>query len=110
MAQRFVPQPYPLYAVTVVGVDSPPRFELTAEPVRMVLGWMVDDDGTVLPALAGSPALTIWDGAVIYEETRQRADATAKLFGKADRSAVRDSRVLALLDRVDSFLDRSPRQ
>ena len=35
----------PLYAVTVVQAENPGRFELTPEPIRLVLGWMHNDDG-----------------------------------------------------------------
>lgn len=110
MAQRFVPQPYPLFAVTGVPVEDPARLELTPEPVRLVLGWMVDDDGTILPALADSPGPTTWDGVVLYEETRERAEATAKLLDRAERATVRDARMIAFFDRFDVLLRRASRQ
>src|SRR4051794_40065332 len=105
MTGQFTPQPYPLFAVTVEKSEGEPRFELTSEPVRLVLGWVQQDDGTVLPMLAGSP-LTAWDGPVLFEETRERAEATAKAVDKADRTVVRDVKILAFLDRFDQYLNR----
>jgi hypothetical protein len=101
MAHSFIPQPYPLYAVTAVAAEEPARLELTDEPVRLVLGWIQDADGTVLPALADSPSPTAWDGIVLYEETRERAEATAKLLERADRAALRDARLAKFLGRFN---------
>jgi hypothetical protein len=44
----------------------------------------------VLPMPAGGgPAGTAWDGPVLFEETRERAEQTAKEIAKADRATVR---------------------
>jgi hypothetical protein len=103
MTARFVPQPYPLFAVTVVKAEDPVRFALPDDPVRLVLGWVQDDDGTVLPALADSPSPTVWNGMVLYEQTRERAEATAKRWGKIERKMIRDARIMGLLNRFDRF-------
>lgn len=101
---RFNPQPYPLYAIPLNKADDPARFELTLDPIRLVLGWVTDDDGEVLPVLAGgAPAGTPWNGPVFYEETRERAEQTAKNIDKADRSSIRDARMVALFDRWESW-------
>src|SRR5215211_96066 len=101
MTGRFMPQPYPLYAVTIVKAEDPVRLVLTDEPVRLVLGWVHtdDEDATVLPALEGMPSPTVWNGMVFYEETRERAEATAKEMEKADRAMIRDARIMRFLER-----------
>jgi hypothetical protein len=104
---NFSPQPYPLYAIPLNRVDDPTRFELTSDPIRLVLGWVTDDAGAVLPALAGgAPSGTVWEGPVFYEETRDRAEQTAKTIDKADRASVRDARMLALFHRWDAWAER----
>lgn len=106
MAGCFVAQPYPLFAVTVVKADDPLRLVLSSEPVRLVLGWVQDEEGKVLPALDGAPSPQVWDGMVLYEETRERAEATARQFERAGQAAVRDARVAAFLARVEAGVDR----
>ena len=39
---------------------------------------MQDEDGAILPALDGSLSPSVWDGMLLYEETRERAEAAAK--------------------------------
>ncbi|WP_405098338.1 hypothetical protein [Micromonospora sp. NBC_01412] len=107
MTASFAPQPYPLYAVPLNRADDPARFELTTDPVRLVLGWIADDDGIVLLTLAGgAPGGTPWDGPIFYEETRDRAEQTAKSIDKADQASIRDARLLAALDRWENWSDR----
>jgi hypothetical protein len=107
LTASFTPQQYPLYAVPLNKVADPARFELTIEPVRLVIGWTTDDDGTVLPLLSsGAPAGTAWTGPVFYEETRERAEQTAKRVEKADRASVREARMTEVFDRWDSWTDR----
>lgn len=118
MAISFVPQPYPLFAVTLRKVDNPSRFELADDEPRLVLGWVTGDLGEpgvlgparTLPALAGGgPTGTPWDGPVFFEETRDRAEQLASQIGKADRAAVRDAKVKTLFDRLDGWLrERGP--
>lgn len=116
VSDSFIPQPYPLFAVTLNRVAEPLRFELADAEPRLVLGWLtgavVDDprglnDPAVLPMLAGGgPVGTAWDGPVLFEETRERAEQTAKEVAKADRSTVREARLRALFDRVGARRDR----
>jgi hypothetical protein len=102
MTVSFHPQPYPLYAVTIEKVEHPARFQLTDEPVRLVIGWRADEQGTVTPLLAGgSPGGTPWTGPVFYEETRDRAEETARQVAKGDRSAVRGARVVEAAAWID---------
>src|SRR3954470_2285913 len=105
MTVSFYPQPYPLYAVTIEKVEDPARFRLTDEPVRLVIGWRADDQGDVTPLLAGGgPGGTPWTGPVFYEETRDRAEQMAKQIVKADRSTIREARVLDALDWLERKL------
>lgn len=105
MTARFSPQPYPLYAVPLEPVAEPARFQLTIDPVRLVLGWVTDDEGTTLPALAGgSPGGTPWDGPVFFEETYEAAYETSRRIDKADRATVRDAKMQAFFTRVDAHL------
>jgi hypothetical protein len=109
MTVSFHPQPYPLYAVTIEKATEPSRFQLTDayDPVRLVIGWLTDDQGDVTPLLAGGrPGGTPWTGPVFYEDTRDRAEQMAKQIVKADRSTVREARVLDALD----WLERKPPQ
>jgi hypothetical protein len=104
VAARFDAQPYPLYAVTIEKASEPNRFQLadTYEPVRLVIGWRTDDDGDVTPLLAGGqPGGTPWTGPVFYEETRDRAEQMAKQIEKADRSTVREARVIEALEWLE---------
>jgi hypothetical protein len=111
LSAGFAPQPYPLYAIPLNTAEDPARFELTLDPVRLVLGWVTGEDGAVLPALAGgAPAGTVWDGPVFYEETRERAEQAAKSIDKADRASTRDARMIALFDRWDAWTDRVSRR
>jgi hypothetical protein len=106
MTQRFVAQPYPLFAVTLVRADNPLGLALASQPIRLVLGWVEDDEGKVLPALEDSPSPVVWDGMLLYEVTRERAEATAKQLERADRAAARDTRILGFISRMDAALDR----
>lgn len=117
MPESFTPQPYPLFAVTLRRVPEPLRFELVDAEPRLVLGWLtggsVDrprgiNDPDVLPMLAGGgPVGTAWNGPVLFEETRERAEQTAKEIAKADRAAVREGRLRALFDRVGTWPGRT---
>jgi hypothetical protein len=105
MTASFHPQPYPLYAVTIEKANEPSRFQLTDayDPVRLVIGWRSDEHGDVTPLLAGGhPGGTPWTGPVFYEETRDRAVQTAKEIAKADRSTVRDARVMEALALLET--------
>ncbi|GAA3299019.1 MULTISPECIES: hypothetical protein [Dactylosporangium] len=104
MTASFHPQPYPLYAITIEQVGDPAHFQLTDEPVRLVIGWRGDEQGNATPLLGGgSPGGTPWTGPVFYEETRDRAEETARQVAKGDRSAIRGARVVeaaAWIDRL----------
>lgn len=107
MPGSFIPQPYPLFAVTLRKVDDPARFELADDEPRLVLGWVSGDLGRTLPALAGGgPTGTVWDGPVFFEETRERAERLTKEVGKADRAAVRGAKVISMLDRIDTWMEK----
>lgn len=107
MAQRFVPQPYPLYAVAVMKAENPPRFELVSDPFDLVIGWWVnDEDGTALPALGDARASKAWDGPVFYEESRERAEALAKWWNKSDRRSARDAEFMELFARFERWTER----
>lgn len=96
----------PLFAVPLRQATDPARFELTVSPVRLVLGWVTAEDGTALPALdGGAPGEMVWDGPILYEETRERAEQIAKTVDQAERASVRDARVLALFERWDAWMD-----
>jgi hypothetical protein len=93
VSASFVPQPYPLFAVTLRRVENPVRFELADDEPRLVLGWLTGgadpsqprplDQPDVLPALAGGgPLGTPWSGPIFYEETRERAEQLAKEVAK----------------------------
>ena len=102
----FAPQPYPLFAIPLNPADDPPRFELTFTPVRLVVGWVTTDD-KVLPAFgSGDLGEMVWDGPVLYEETRERAEQTAKNVDRAERVSVRDARMIALFERWDAWAGR----
>lgn len=118
MSQSFTPQPYPLFAVTLNRVPDPLRFELADAEPRLVLGWLTGggspdrprriDQPDVLPMLAGGgPVGTAWEGPVLFEETRERAEQTAKEIAKADRATVREGRLRALFDRVGTWPGRT---
>lgn len=107
MPSQFVPQPYPLYAVTLQKADEPARFEPADDEPRLVLGWVTDDEGTTLPALVGgSPAGTVWDGPVFYEADLNRAEKLIAQVGKAGRAAVRDEKIQTLLALVEKTVQR----
>ncbi len=106
---QFVPQPYPLFAVTVRRAEDPVRFELADDEPRLVLGWVTGEIGATLPALAGGgPTGTTWDGPVFFEETRERAERLAKEIGRSDRVTVREGKLKALFDRLDTYLSARP--
>jgi hypothetical protein len=84
----FIPQPYPLFAATFETANDPARFEPTLTPVRIVLGWTVQD-GKPRPVLDDSPELRVWTGAISYHETRALAEAAVKEMQKAARGEVR---------------------
>jgi hypothetical protein len=118
VSASFVPQPYPLFAVTLRRVENPVRFELADDEPRLVLGWLTGgadpsqprplDQPDVLPALAGGgPLGTPWNGPIFYEETRERAEQLAKEVAKADRATVREGKLRALFDRLDGRPGRS---
>jgi hypothetical protein len=88
--QNFIPQPYPLFAVIVERAENPLRFEPAFDPIRLVLGWSLGDLGRPLPVLAGTPQPQVWIELVIYQETRERAEATVNEFAKAARSETRN--------------------
>jgi hypothetical protein len=112
--ESFTPQPYPLFAVTLKQVPDPLRFELADAEPRLVLGWLTGggspnrvrriDQPDVLPMLVGGgPVGTAWEGPVLFEETRERAEQTVKEIAKADRAAVREGKLRALFDRVGTW-------
>lgn len=107
MTVSFHPQPYPLYAITIEKAGEPSRFQLADayEPVRLVIGWRVNDDGHATPLLAGGqPGGTPWTGAVFYEDSRDRAEEMAKQLVKADRSTVREARVMEAIEWLEREL------
>ena len=103
MTVSFQPQPYPLYAVTIERAEEPLRFRPTEDPVRLVIGWRVDEQGEPTPVLGGGgPSGVTWTGPVFYEETRDRAERLVKEVAKGDRAAIREARwkeAIAWMDR-----------
>jgi len=103
----FTPQPYPLYALTLVKQDNPVRFQPTEPAVRLVVGWVAGDDAALArPVLAGVDGLTAWDGIASYYPARETAEAMATQFAKASRSEVRSQRVQDWLAAFEAKLDK----
>ena len=103
----FIPQPYPLFAIPLDVAQDPARFEVTGDPIRLVLGWTTGEDGERLPVLdGGGPAGTPWAGPVLYEETRERAAAAVGEVKRATRASVRDGRMLALFARWEAWSNK----
>jgi hypothetical protein len=101
MAQAtFIPQPYPLYAVIYQQVDDPVRLAPTADPLRLVVGWVPSEVGLPIPILAGSPGLEEWTGPAIFRESREQAEAMLTELEKAARKGARSQAVQNLLDKL----------
>jgi hypothetical protein len=103
----FVPQPYPLYALTLVKLDHPTRFEPTDPPVRLVVGWTASgNDGALpLPVLAYN-GLTVWEGIASYYPDRDTAEAMGRQFAKASRQEMRGQALKDLFAAFEAKLDR----
>jgi hypothetical protein len=100
-APTFLPQPYPLYAVTYhVTTDEAVRIELTSHLVHLVVGWVPNDDGLPHPALASAPGLEVWTGAIAYYADREQAEEMANDLAKAARSGIRHQAVTSLTEKL----------
>jgi len=70
--------------VTIEKVDNPARFQLTDEPVRLVIGWRADEQGGVTPLLAGgSPGGTASSSGAPSSPAEADASCSCRAAGHA---------------------------
>lgn len=96
MKDRFVPQPYPVYAIPLQTADFPARFRAEQCGVQLVVGWLTDDDNKVWPTLG---SVNPYRGPVIFVESREIAERTVALLNRGDAEAIREAGILKSLDR-----------